>query len=50
LPIARAIVQANGGRIDAASDDRGTRFTILLPLHDEPDSQRLLSEHGTSPA
>jgi signal transduction histidine kinase len=50
LPLARAIVQANGGRIDAASDDRGTRFTILLPLHDEPDSQRLLSEHGTSPA
>ena len=50
LPIARAIVQANGGRIEAASDDRGTRFTILLPLDDAPDSQPLLSEHGTSPA
>lgn len=43
LPIARAIVQANGGRIDAASDERGTRFTIFLPLSDTPDSQRLLS-------
>jgi signal transduction histidine kinase len=50
LPIARAIVQANGGRIEAASDDRGTRFTILLPLNDAPDSQPLLSEQGTSPA
>ena len=50
LPIARAIVQANGGRIEAASDDRGTRFTILLPLRDIPDSQPLLSEHGPSPA
>ena len=50
LPIARAIVQANGGRIEAASDDRGTRFTILLPLNDAPDSQALLSEQGTSPA
>jgi signal transduction histidine kinase len=50
LPIARAIVHANGGRIDVASDDRGTRFTILLPLREAPDSQPLLSEHGTAPA
>jgi signal transduction histidine kinase len=50
LPIARAIVEASGGRIEAASDDRGTRFTILLPLLEAPDSQPLLSEPGTSPA
>jgi signal transduction histidine kinase len=50
LPIARAIVEANGGRIEAASDERGTRFTIFLPLHDAPDSQPLLSEQGASPA
>jgi signal transduction histidine kinase len=50
LPIARAIVQANGGRIEAASDDRGTRFTIFLPLHGSADSQPLLSEQGASPA
>jgi signal transduction histidine kinase len=50
LPIARAIVQANGGRIEAASDERGTRFTILLPLLQAPDSQPLLSEHEASPA
>jgi signal transduction histidine kinase len=50
LPIARAIVQASGGRIEAASDDRGTRFTILLPLVETPDSQALLSEQEASPA
>jgi len=50
LPIARAIVEASGGRIEAASDDSGTRFTILLPLIQAPDSQPLLSERGTSPA
>jgi two-component system sensor histidine kinase BaeS len=50
LPIARAIVEASGGRIEAASDDRGTRFTILLPLLEAPDSQPLLSEPGPSPA
>jgi signal transduction histidine kinase len=50
LPIARAIVEASGGRIEAASDDGGTRFTILLPLIQAPDSQPLLSERGTSPA
>jgi signal transduction histidine kinase len=50
LPIARAIVEASGGRIEAASDDLGTRFTILLPLIQAPDSQPLLSERGTSPA
>ena len=50
LPIARAIVQASGGRIEAASDERGTRFTILLPLLQAPDSQPLLSEHEASPA
>ena len=48
LPIARAIVQASGGRIEATSDERGTRFTILLPLRDIPDSQSLLSEQGPS--
>ena len=50
LPIARAIVQASGGRIEAASDAVGTRFTILLPLLAAPDSQPLLSEQGTLPA
>ena len=50
LPIARAIVQANGGRIDVASDERGTRFTIFLPLLEAPDSQSVLSEQTTAPA
>jgi signal transduction histidine kinase len=50
LPIARAIVEASGGRIEAASDERGTRFTILLPLLKAPDSQPLLSEPGASAA
>ena len=50
LAIARAIVQSNGGRIEAASDEHGTRFTILLPLLAAPDSQPLLSEQGASPA
>jgi signal transduction histidine kinase len=50
LPIARAIVEASGGRIDAASDEQGTRFTIFLPLLEAPDSQPLLSEPGPSPA
>ena len=50
LPIARAIVEGSGGRIEAASDEQGTRFTILLPLLEAPDSQRLLSEPGASPA
>jgi signal transduction histidine kinase len=50
LPIARAIVEASGGRIDAASDEAGTRFTILLPLLEPADSQHLLSEQRTLPA
>jgi signal transduction histidine kinase len=50
LAIARAIVQASGGRIEAASDERGTRFTILLPVLETPDSQPLLSEQEASPA
>ena len=44
LPIARALVEANGGTIEAASDTGGTRFTIRLPLLPPLDSQSLLSE------
>jgi signal transduction histidine kinase len=50
LPIARAIIQASGGRIEAASDERGTRFTIFLPLDGTLGSQALLSEQEPSPA
>ena len=32
LPIARAIVEASGGRILASSDAAGTRFSVRLPL------------------
>lgn len=46
LPIARAIVEANGGDIRAASDRSRTMFTIRLPL---AGSQHVLSERTVEP-
>jgi two-component system sensor histidine kinase ChvG len=33
LPIAKAIVESYGGRVELREGDRGARFTIRLPLH-----------------
>jgi two-component system OmpR family sensor kinase len=36
LAIVKAIAEASGGSVAAASDARGTRFSILLPAVDQP--------------
>jgi len=43
----RAIVEASGGIVSAASDAEGTRFVVRLPISDIPLLQPLLSEGTT---
>ena len=47
LAIVRAIVEASGGTVSAASDDEGTRFVVRLPLTDPPLLQPPFSEGTT---
>jgi len=47
LAIVRAIVEASGGIVSAASDAEGTRFVVRLPISDIPLLQPLLSEGTT---
>jgi two-component system heavy metal sensor histidine kinase CusS len=48
LAIAKAIVDASGGSIEAASDASTTRFTVRLPLRPGAGSQPILSDRGVA--